>query len=161
MYIVLSPCAAVCLLGYFGAYGPMARGKTRASSEEANTPEAQWFWIKLIWTGLYTCDEEFFKWKEDKNTQDCQKLKFYQIQINSNINQYFLTQFWCWSWRNGLDYSYIPFFVVYGKSHQGITPSCTSQKPTTTAMLSQWLGRRECRLRLCNSLCRTELMLLR
>ena len=32
-------------------------------------------------------------------------------------------------------------------------------KPTTTAMLSQWLGRRECRLRLCNSLCRTELML--
>ena len=34
-------------------------------------------------------------------------------------------------------------------------------KPTTTAMLSQWLGRSECRLRLCNSLCRTELMLLK
>ena len=49
--------------------------------------------------------------RKTKNTHDCQMLKCYQIQINSN-------------------------------------------------MLSQWLGRRECRLRLCNSLCRTELILL-
>ena len=95
-----------------------------------------------------------------KNTKDCQKLKFYQIHTNSNINQCFPKQFWCWSWRNGLDYSNITFFVVYGKSPQGITQSCTILSQPPTAMLSQWLGRRECRLRLCNSLCRTELILL-
>ena len=79
--------------------------------------------------------------KEDKNTQDCQKLKFYQIQINSNITQCFLKQFWCWSWRNGLDYSYIPFFVVYGKSHQGITQSCTSpSQPPQPCCPSGWAG---------------------
>ena len=115
--------------------------QTRASSEEANTPEAYWFWIKLIWTGLYTCDEEFFKWKEDKNTQDCQKLKFYEIQINSNIDQCFLKQFRCWSWRNGLDYSNIPFFVVHGKSHQGITQSCTRpSQPPQPCYPSGWAG---------------------
>ena len=98
--------------------------------------------------------------RKTKNTKDCQKLKFYQIHTNSNINQCFPKQFWCWSWRNGLDYSNIPFFVVYGKSPQGITQSCTILSQPPTAMLSQWLGRRECRLRLCNSLCRTELILL-
>ena len=65
-------------------------------------------------------------WPRVKTTQDCQKLKFHQIQINSNINQCFPKQFWCWSWQNGLAYSNIPFFVVYGKSPQGITQSCTS-----------------------------------
>ena len=91
------------------------------------------------WTGLYTCDEEF-KWIY-KNTQDCQKLNLYQIQINSNINQCFLKQFWCWSWRNGLDYSHIPFFVVYGKSHQGITQSCTSpSQPPQPCCSSGWAG---------------------
>ena len=76
-----------------------------------------------------------------KNTQDCQKLKFYQIQINSNIHQCFLKQFWCWSWRNGLDYSYIPSFVVYGKSHQGITQSCTSpSQPSQPCCPSGWAG---------------------
>ena len=71
--------------------------------------------------------------RRTKNTQDCQKLKFYQIQINSNINQCFPKQFWCWSWRNGLDYSNIPFFVVYGKSPQGITKSCISLSQVTRA----------------------------
>ena len=98
--------------------------------------------------------------RKTKNTKDCQKLKFYQIHTNSNINQCFPKQFWCWSWWNGLDYSNITFFVVYGKSPQGITQSCTNLSQPPTAMLSQWLGRRECRLRLCNSLCRTELILL-
>ena len=98
--------------------------------------------------------------KGTQNTQDCQKLKFYQIQINWNSNQCFPKQFWCWSWRNGLDYNNIPFFVVYGKSPQGITQSRTSPSQPPTAMLFQRLGRRELRLRLCNSLCRTELILL-
>ena len=99
--------------------------------------------------------------RKTKNTQDCQKLKFYQIQINSNINQCFPIQFWCWSWRNGLDYSNIPFFVVYGKSPQGIDNTVMHRpEPTPTAMLSKWLGRRECRLRLCNILYRTEFILL-
>ena len=76
-----------------------------------------------------------------KNTQDCQKLKFYQIQINSNINHCFPKQFWCWSWRNGLDYSNIPFFVVYGKSSQGITRSCTSlSQPPQPCCPSGWAG---------------------
>ena len=79
-----------------------------------------------------------------KNTQDCQKLKFYQIQINSNINQCFPKQFWCWSWRNGLVCSNIPFFVAYWKSPQGITQSCTSLSQPPTAMPqpcpSGWAG---------------------
>ena len=76
-----------------------------------------------------------------KNTQDCQMLKFYQIQINSNINQCFPKQFWCWSWRNGFDYSNIPFFVVYGKSPQGITQSCTSlSQPPQPCCPSGWAG---------------------
>ena len=79
--------------------------------------------------------------RKTKNTQDCQKLKFYQIQINSNINQCFPKQFWCWSWLNGLDYSYIPFFVVYGKSPQGITQSCTSMsQPPQSCCPSGWAG---------------------
>ena len=45
------------------------------------------------------------------------------------------------------------------KVTSGITQSCTS--PSQPQQPCWWLGRRECRLRLCNSLCRTELMLLR
>ena len=79
--------------------------------------------------------------RKTKNTQDCQKLKFYQIQINSDINQCFLKRFWCWCWRNGLDYSNIPFFVVYGKSPQGITQSCTSlSQPLQPCCPSGWTG---------------------
>ena len=79
--------------------------------------------------------------RKTKNTQDCQILKFYQIQINSNINQCFPKQFWCWSWRNGLDYSNIPLFVVYGKSPQGITLSCTSlSQPPQPCCPSGWAG---------------------
>ena len=51
--------------------------------EEANTPEASWFWIKLIWTGLYTCDEEFFKWKEDKKHK-----RLPETEILSNTHQF-------------------------------------------------------------------------
>ena len=70
--------------------------------------------------------------RKTKNTQDCQMLKCYQIQINSNINQ---------SWRNGLDYSNIPFFVVYEKSPQGITQSCTSlSQPPQPCCPSGWAG---------------------
>ena len=78
-----------------------------------------------------------------KTHKICQKLKFYQIQINSNINQCFPKQFWYWSWRNGLDYSYIAFFVVYGKSPQGITQSCPSlsQAPQPCCP-SGWAGGR-------------------
>ena len=79
--------------------------------------------------------------RKTKNTKDCQKLKFYQIQINSNINQCFPKQFWCWSWWNGLDYSNIPFFAVYGKSPQGITQSCTSlSQPPQPCCPSGWAG---------------------
>ena len=79
--------------------------------------------------------------RKTKNTQDCQKLKFYQIQINSNINQCFPKQLWCWSWRNGLDYSNIPFFVVHGKSPQGITHSCTNlSQPPQSCCPSGWAG---------------------
>ena len=79
--------------------------------------------------------------RKTKNTQHCQKLKFYQIQINLNINRCFPKQFWCWSWPNELDYSNIPFFVVYGKSPQGITQSCTSlSQPPQPCCPSGWAG---------------------
>ena len=73
-----------------------------------------------------------------KNTQHCQKLKFYQIQINLNINQCFPKQFWCWSWRNRLDYSNILFFVVHGKSPQGITQLYTSLSQPPSHALQNW-----------------------
>ena len=104
---------------------------TRASSEEAHTPMAQWFWIELIWTELYTCDEEFFKCKDGKTMHDCQKMELNQTQLNSNINQYFPKQFWCWVNE-----------IVW------------------ISVISHSLLYMECRLRLCNCLCRTELILL-
>ena len=69
-----------------------------------------------------------------------------ETEILSNTNQFkyqpmLLKQFWCWSWRNRLDYSYMPFFVVYGKSHQGITQSCTSpSQPPQPCCPSGWAG---------------------
>ena len=54
--------------------------------------------------------------KGRQNTQDCQKLKLYQIQINSNINQCFPKQFWCWvdemGWITVISHS-----LLYMESH--------------------------------------------
>ena len=75
--------------------------------------------------------------KTHKIARNWNFIKYKSIQISTNA----LTQFWCWSWRNGLDYSYIPFFVVYGKSHQGITQSCTSpSQPPQPCCPRGWAG---------------------
>ena len=78
-------------------------------------------------------------------TQDCQKLKFYQIQINSNINQcsYTVLMLKVTKW---VGLQLYPILCCIWKVISGDNTVMHQPKPTTTAMLSQGLGRRECRL---------------
>ena len=97
------------------------------------------------------------KTKAHKIARNWNFIKYKSIQISTNVSSTVLML----KLTKWVRLQLYPILCCIWKVTSGDNTVMHQPKPTTTAMLSQWLGRRECRLRLCNSLCRTELMLLR